>query len=722
MIDIAQRCIQALELICRHSGPVTARSLAAAMNVSERTARYDLSLLSSWLLERGVELKSAPKKGFYLEERQRERALALLRDFGESSGDAGRFLSADERVRMIVTDVLEERSSWSFDEAAEHFGVSRTTFARDLRQAEKWFAAHGARLLRRQKRGVRLEGDEGEYRRLIVAFIQENSDQKALLTYFITCGRTAERRIPKPSSFAYINRILCGADLPVIIDTVERYNKEKGAALFDEDLIALIYYLAVMVTRVRDGHGLSAISPQYQPYAETAECGEIEAILASCLSRMLSPDQLRCEAAYLSARWLAIAEGPDSHASTANSKMARRISAYLFSRLQEELGLDLRETDDLFNAMKTHLQAAITRMRLSIPSPNPLLEETRRRFPEVFRLCSQITEEIGARFGVFLHEHEVGFLTMYTAGAIRRERNHPPVEHIRAVLICGYGVGTVSLLMSALKQQFPHIAIVDRLSIFDLAGYDFSQVDLIFSTIDIPLPLSKPLLKVNPLLSRLDLRRIYAFLHSRQGMAASTTPEFRVGELLSVISKHCDIRDADQLARELKRAVSPYSGPPRALTELPSLLDVLPRRHILAHIEAASWDEAVWKAAQPLLDDGHTTREYVEEIIEIKEQYGQYSVLCGGVCMPHASPSIFYKLSLSLATLKEPLELVLDGQPVKIYVVMVLSLADTITQAKILDEIFSLLDEFPHIGAELQGAATTEELCRLFKKYYDRLF
>ena len=90
--------------------------------------------------------------------------------------------------------------------------------------------------------------------------------------------------------------------------------------------------------------------------------------------------------------------------------------------------------------------------------------------------------------------------------------------------------------------------------------------------------------------------------------------------------------------------------------------------------------------------------------------------------MPHASPSIFYKLSLSLATLKEPLELVLDGQPVKIYVVMVLSLADTITQAKILDEIFSLLDEFPHIGAELQGAATTEELCRLFKKYYDRLF
>lgn len=722
MIEITQRCIKALDLICKHPGPVTARGLALAMGVSERTVRYDLALLTSWLAERGVELRSAPKKGFYLEDGQRERAAALLKGYGESAGEAGRFLSADERVRMIVTDVLEGRSSWSFDEATERFCVSRTTFTRDLERAEEWFQEHGARLLRKQKRGVRLDGDEAEFRRLIVAFIQENSDQKALLTYFITHDRNCVQPVPKPSSFSYINRILCGADLSAIIDTMERYNKEKGAALSDDDFIDLIYYLAVMVTRIRDGFFLEPLPERYRPYGETPECGEIEALLAPWFPEFASVHRLHCESAYLAARWLAVTKGSDGHASTANSELARQISIYLLSRLQEELGFALAEMGDLFNAMKIHLQAAIMRLHLNIPAPNPMLEETKRRFPEVFRLCTQVTGEIGDRFNIRFDEREVGFLTMYTAVAVRQRRDHPPLEQIRAVLICGYGVGTVSFLTSSLKQQFPRITIVDRLSIFDINEYDFSRVDLVFTTIDIPLPLSKPLLKVNPVLSRLDVRRIDAFLHTRQSTAANTTQEFRVGELLSVISKYCDIRNADQLAQDLKRAVGPYSDPPRALTELPSLLDILPRRHVLAHIEAATWDEAVRKAAQPLLDNGCTTQDYVEEIIGIKEQYGQYSVLCGGVCMPHASPSIFYKLSISLATLKEPLELELDGQMVKIYVVMVLSLADTITHAKVLDEIFSLLDEFPHIGADLQRAATAEELCRLFKSYYDRLF
>lgn len=722
MIVITQRCIKALELICEHPGPVTARGLASAMGVSERTVRYDLALLTSWLSERGIELNTAPKKGIYLKDDQREPAVSLLKEYRESTGEADRFLSAEERIRMIVTDVLEGHSSWSFDEATERFGVSRTTFTRDLEKAEEWFSSHNARLLRKQKRGVRLDTDEGEYRRLIVAFVQENSDQKALLTYFITYGRDSGKGIPKPSSFSYINRILCGVDLSAIIDAVEAYTKSKDALLSDDDFIGLIYYLAVMVTRIRDGHCLDTLTEHYRPFAETRECGEVEELLARWLPNTLTQAQLRCEAAYLAARWLAVAKSAGHFASTANSELARQISAFLLSRLQEELGLELVETGELFNAMKIHLQAAIMRMQLNIPAPNPMLEETKRRFPEVFRLCTKVTEEIEEQFGVPFDEREVGFLTMYTAVAIRQERTHPPLEQIRAVLICGYGVGTVSFLMSSLKRQFPRITIVDRLSIFDLTDHDFSQVDLIFTTIDIPLPLSKPLLKVNPVLSRLDVRRIDAFLHTRQGTAANTTQEFRVGELLSVINKYCDIKDADQLAQDLKKTLGPYGDPPRSLTELPSLLDILPRKHVIAHIQAQTWDEAVRKAAQPLLDDGCTTQDYVEEIIGIKEQYGQYSVLCGGVCMPHASPSIFYKLSMSLVTLKEPLELELDGEKNMIYVVMVLSLADTISHAKVLDEMFSLLDEFPHMGAELQKAATAEELCRLFKNYYDRLF
>ncbi len=723
MIIITQRCIKLLDLICQHTGPVTARWLAAAMDLSERTVRYDLALLSDWLSERGVSLRAVPKKGFVLEGDGLEKAQALLLEYRESQNAESRFFTADERVRMIVMDVLEERSTYSFDEASQLFGVSRTTFARDLERADTWFTSHSAHLLRKQKRGIHLDVDEAARRRLIVEFICENSDQKALLAYFITCDRVGQHSISLPSAYAYINRILTTADLARITKLAGEYLKSKNTAINDNTFIRTLYYLAVMVTRIRDGHCLDTLSEDYHSFFATQEYKELCTLLADAFPGVLTQAQLENEAAYLTASYFTAIHDGSRVVATPNSDTAREISAFLLRELQQQLQCTLTEDSELNNALKIHLQAAITRMQLNMPAQNPMLEETRRKFPEIFSACTQIAEQIRERYGVRFDDQEVGYITMYIAGSVQHSRAHPPSPaHIRATLICGYGVGTVTFLMNSLKQQFPRIVIVDKLSIFDLYDYDFSRTDLVFTTIDIPLPLPRPLLKVSPILTRLDVRRIDAFLRTRQGTVANTTQEFRVNGLLSIIRKYSDIRDADQLARELKQAVGPYEGLPRTFTELPSLLDVLPRKRVIAHIEADTWEEAVRKAAQPLLDDGSTTESYVEEILRIKEQYGQYSVLSGGICIPHASPSIFYKLAMSLATLKTPLELELDGQKIKLYTIMVLSLSDSMTQAKVLDEVFSLLDEFPDMGFEMQQATNSTELCRIFKNYYDRLF
>ena len=139
------------------------------------------------------------------------------------------------------------------------------------------------------------------------------------------------------------------------------------------------------------------------------------------------------------------------------------------------------------------------------------------------------------------------------------------------------------------------------------------------------------------------------------------------------------------------------------------------------HIDAADWESAVQKAAKPLIKDGCITEKYVREIIELKNRYQQYAVISNGICMPHAEPDAKYKLACSLATLKEPLELMIDGKPVLIYVVMVLALSDTVTQAKALDEVFILLDEFPEFPMELQKAGNVAEISRILRHYYNKL-
>lgn len=204
--------------------------------------------------------------------------------------------------------------------------------------------------------------------------------------------------------------------------------------------------------------------------------------------------------------------------------------------------------------------------------------------------------------------------------------------------------------------------------------------------------------------------------------AASAVQDFRLDELLEIIGENCEIKDTKKLVSELGKVMSAYSDPLPSIASLPTLPDILLKKYMIANIEASSWEEAVVKSAQPLLDNNCITMEYINKIIDMKNLYNQYSVISKGVCMPHASPCALSKLAMSVATLKGPVEILIDGQPVSIRVFMVLSLVDSITHAKALDEIFIMLDEFPDLIEDLCRASSTAELSRVFKAYYNKLF
>ena len=106
----------------------------------------------------------------------------------------------------------------------------------------------------------------------------------------------------------------------------------------------------------------------------------------------------------------------------------------------------------------------------------------------------------------------------------------------------------------------------------------------------------------------------------------------------------------------------------------------------------------------------------------MKDTYGQYSIISPGVCMPHASPCENAKLAMSVGTLKEPVQIIADGEMIDIHVFMVLALVDSITHAKALDEVFILFDEFPGLVDELSHSSSTSDISYIFKTYYNRLF
>lgn len=83
--------------------------------------------------------------------------------------------------------------------------------------------------------------------------------------------------------------------------------------------------------------------------------------------------------------------------------------------------------------------------------------------------------------------------------------------------------------------------------------------------------------------------------------------------------------------------------------------DLLQRRFILLHVTANNWEEAIEKAAQPLLLAHMFTKSYVDDIIRGVREVGPYFVLAPHVALAHARPdSGALENAMGLAILEKP--------------------------------------------------------------------
>lgn len=110
-------------------------------------------------------------------------------------------------------------------------------------------------------------------------------------------------------------------------------------------------------------------------------------------------------------------------------------------------------------------------------------------------------------------------------------------------------------------------------------------------------------------------------------------------------------------------------------------------------IEASDWQEAVRKSAQPLLEEGKITAQYIDAIIENVKEAGPYIVITPHVALPHARPeSGALQSAIGIATLVTPVEFGnAENDPVKY--LFCLSATDNNSHLAALADLAALLEE-----------------------------
>lgn len=553
----------------------------------------------------------------------------------------------EDRIRMLMYSILNEEFD-KIESAMDELKVSKNTIFNDIVDIRRELAKYDLKLEYRS--GYRIVGKEKNIRELYMKLM-------ILDNHLIHC-----------------------LDKKVLL-----LNQQGNLELTDYSIAALSQFIRFIEKRVRQNHFIEAIEG-----SEEAESFSHHALVQRIFSLYdkTEIDYLTLYVATLSSLKQNISE----------DKIKKYVDN-LVDTFENLSAAQLNEKEQFKQHIQRHIQSSYYRIKYKFPCFNPGLEEIKNNYSYLFRLVKQAVEQSGIAEFQNIREEEIGFLAMYFGGNLRtstkRARN-------RVLIICPNGLMVSKMLEDQLRNYIPIIDIVGVISIRDLQDYSGLQYDYIVSTIAIPE--AKNVITVRPILTKRDINTLVEKIVDIAGVKQENLLE----KIKKIIRENCVIKEEERLNSQLMNL---FSAKENKREEQPMLKELLTRDKMKKVKKCSTWQEAIAVAAQPLLEEGAITGEYIDLMIENVNTHGPYIVLEEGFALPHAAAKEGVNhLAMSLLYLEEAVDLM--GHP--IHVMVVLATVDNISHLRALSALSELLSEEEKLQILMKG--DLEEIHRLIQE------
>jgi transcriptional antiterminator len=476
------------------SGVASVEEVAAELQLTDRVVRYNLPSVEAYLGEHALRLGKRRGVGVWIDGDARTRA-TVRQELDAEPGPA--VLDAGDRQSRVILALLDGAPDALRSETLEaRLGVSRPTVRRDVRVAEAWLEQHRLHLRRLPGVGLAVRGSEVDVRAALLALVLERVPANVLAVSAL--GTSAHGTADGISG---LGPYLAELDLPTfraILRTELRDYDDR-----DPTMLMATLSLAILASRVRASHPARLVRGRLRslmdhPVSDAAT--RIAEAVGERIGVQLGPP----ETAAITESLLGFVELTDARAVPEAHLVAMidRLVANAAERLHPSLG-----EDALLRANLTeHLRRLHVRLRYGLPVSNPLQHEVRKRYPDVYDHAAQILADVGELDGAAIPVEEVGFLTMYFAGALERLQLR---QKIQVTVVCPAGMATAWILVSRLLAEFPQLEVVQVVSktAFEHEAGDIST-DLVVSTVPLDGLTGVPWIVVSPLLQERDVRRL----------------------------------------------------------------------------------------------------------------------------------------------------------------------------------------------------------------------
>ena len=489
-----------------NKNPITISTIAEILNVSSRTVLREMPKIEEWLDENGFNFIKKPGVGLIIDESLENQQLIL--ELLEVENVQKEY-SKEERKRIILSELLIAKEPLKLFYFTNQLKVSEGTLSNDLDGIEDWLRAFDIKLIRRQGVGIYLEGNEKNYRKVLSDILYRTLEEKELIK--LLNSPSSENSI----EFSIENRMLNFIDRTIIkgIEKIVSELEEKfNFKLIDSDYIGLVVHISLAVQRIKNGEKISmdkSSLSELEILPEFAVATEITEKLEKVFTIEIPKDEIGYITMHLKGARLRLNKVENDI--DLDNLDIKQISNYIITEVENDFNIEIINKQKLSKDIYNHLVPAISRMSMKLNIRNPLLENIKEQYSEIYHSCENACEILKKITKIDkIPESEVAYIAMHIAAAIEENLKN---ENLSVVIACPTGVGTSKLLGVNIKKEFPNLDIKNSISVINIDTKKLKDdgIDFIISTVD--LDVDYRYICLNPMFLQKDKIKLKEFIH-----------------------------------------------------------------------------------------------------------------------------------------------------------------------------------------------------------------
>lgn len=522
-MEFTPRMQQILQILLQEEACISVKNLAEKAGISKRTVQRELGYVESTLKPYDLEFKSKTGVGVWLEGTDGEKKRLLADISGEDSYDAG---NREERRKRLILEILKEKDLKKLFYYSSQFQVSEATISTDLDAIEGWLNRYGLFIIRKPGSGISIEGDEADYRRALRAFIDENIDTGLLREAYNMDGGIpgGYERLQKSS----IGKILDKDILRRVVGCIIGMNNARVLTLTENSYVGLVIHISIAINRILKDETLES-EPGWERDFEEDEDYQLAKEIVYELEEEFEVTIPKIEISYIclhlkGAKHEKIVWDEGDAAGVDRQELQQFVNE-MIDAFDEKKAYYLKQDDEFIQGLLAHLQPTIIRLLHGMKINNPVLDDIKTNYPDIYGQCLRVSEVLGHHLDCKVPEEETGFLAVHFGAAIvRLEGKHEKIRLVHVGVVCSSGIGISRLMSTKLNKVFRDRMEITTYGKNDITPYIIGKTDFFISS----LPLNNkeiPVIFVNPLLSEENIEEIRRMVYQYERM-----PEKRESE------------------------------------------------------------------------------------------------------------------------------------------------------------------------------------------------